>query len=281
MGKTIFVLKNLLVLIITLATFGLASRIVNGTGNMPQFMVDAYASSIFIKANTKTLAIISLCSIIVIFLLINFHFIKEGIHNKRFVKGLIYGGCFGIVWFFGFMELIIINHSENIAHHLRSGIRDLLCLSIFGLVAGIFLSKSDDTKIKRTSISLLSIPIVALFFASFHGAQFYFTFKPISAYQKISSFTDIMWLLTFGAWVGFMYYLFSPGIKFKNKYLKAAFFAYFIFGTDWLLFNLFYNIFLEIPLGDLLLRCLTGCTGIFIGLVICPTSHYPQRDRGL
>ncbi|MCX8131524.1 MAG: hypothetical protein N3I35_15705 [Clostridia bacterium] len=264
----IFIIKNFLVLIITILMFGAASKLINGTGNMPQFLIDAYESSMFLKTGTKTLAIISLCSIITVFLLLNFHMIKEGIHNNRLVKGLIYGGSFGIVWFFGFTEFIVINHSENALQHLRSSIRDLLCLSLFGLVAGALLCKSQNNRMKRNLSSLVSIPFIALFFAVFHGTQLYFTFRSVAERQTISGLLDIIWLLAFGMWIGFMYYLFCPGIRFKNKYLKSLFFSYSIFGTNWLLFNSFYNIFLDIPLWDLFIRCFTGCTGIFIGLVV-------------
>ncbi|MDF2593742.1 MAG: hypothetical protein K0R69_83 [Clostridia bacterium] len=262
-----FLLKNLIVYMTTILVFGVASKMINGSGNMPQFMIDAYETSIFIKTNTKTLAIVSLCSVIVVFLLISFHFIKDGIHNNRIIRGLIYGGSFGIVWFFGFTEMIIINHSDKIFYHLRSGVRDLLCLSLFGLTAGLLLCKNDNGKITRKPSSLLSVIFIGVFFAFFHGIQYYFTFESISAYQRVSHFTDVLWLLAFGAWIGFMYYILSPGIKLKNRYLGALFFSYFIFGTDWLLFNLFYNVFLDIPLWDLFLRCFAGCTGVFIGLV--------------
>lgn len=266
-NRIAFILKNIIVYIITLVCFALATKVIHGAGNMPRFMINAYDSSIFIKTNTKTLAIVGLCTLIITFLLINYHMINKGIHHNNILRGIIFGGAFGITWFFGFTEMNTINN-DNVPSHLISGVRDLLILSIFGLCAGLLFSKSNNSKIRRNPNSLLAIPLIAVFFALSHGMQLYFTFNEVSAYQKIDSVVDVIWLLGFGTWVGFMYYIFSPGIKTKNLIYHAFFFSYFIFGTDWILFNLFYNIFLDIPLIDLFLRCLSGCTGCFIGLCI-------------
>lgn len=260
----IFITKNLLVVIVTILIFGLVSKTIGGVGNMPQSLIDTYGDSIFVKNGAKLPAIITLCSIIMGFLLINFHVIKNGIHNNRLFKGLIFGSSFGILWFLGFTELIIIFNSGSFSH-LESSIRDFISLTVFGLLSGALLCKSDITKIERNPRSLMAVPFVAIIFAVFHGAQYYFTLDPINL--RISSFMDVLWLLATGAWIGFMYYLFSPGIKFNNKYLGILFFSFSVFGTNWLLYTSFYNIFLDIPLWDVFLRCFAGCTGVLIGLV--------------
>ncbi|KGK91486.1 hypothetical protein DP73_03510 [Desulfosporosinus sp. HMP52] len=259
----IFALKNLTVIIITILTFGSVSKLIGGVGNMPKSLIHTYGESIFVSNGVKLPAIIVLCSLIMVFLLINFNLIKDGIHNNRHFKGLIYGCSFGILWFFGFTELIVIFDSGNFSH-IESSIRDFMSLTVFGLLSGMLLCKSEITTIKRTPRSLMAVPFVAIMFAFFHGAQYYFTLEPINL--RINSFIDILWLLTTGGWIGFMYYLFSPGIKFKNKYVGIIFFSYSVFGTNWLLYTSFYNIFLAIPLWDVILRCLTSCTGVLVGL---------------
>ncbi|HBV87900.1 MAG TPA: hypothetical protein DEF42_14865 [Desulfosporosinus sp.] len=262
-NKILLILKSLIVIIVTILTFGLASKMIGDVGNMPQSLINTYGESIFIVKGAKLPAIIGLCSLIMVFLLINFYLIKDGIHNKRLFKGLIYGCSFGILWFFGFTELIVIFDSGSFSH-LESSIRDFTSLTVFGLVSGMLLCKSENTKIKRNPRSLLAIPIVAITFAVFHGAQYYFTLEPINL--KINSSMDVLWLLATGAWIGFMYYLFRPGIKLKNKYLGVLFFSFSVFGTNWLLYTSFYNIFLDIPLWDVLLRCFSSSTGVYIGL---------------
>lgn len=259
----IFAIKNLSVIIMTILTFGSVSKLIGSVGNMPQSLIDTYGESIFVSNGVKLPAIIVLCSLIMVFLLVNFNLIKDGIHNNRHFKGLIYGCSFGILWFFGFTELIVIFDSGSLSH-IESSIRDFTSLSIFGLVSGMLLCKSEITMIKRTPRSLMAVPFVAIMFAFFHGAQYYFTLEPINL--RINSFIDILWLLTTGGWIGFMYYLFSPGIKFKSKYVGIMFFSYSVFGTNWLLYTSFYNIFLDIPLWDVVLRCFSSSTGVLIGL---------------
>lgn len=256
-------MKNLAVIIITILTFGMVSKLIGSVGNMPQSLIDTYGESIFVSNGVKLPAIIVLCSLITAFLLINFNLIKDGIHNNSLFKGLIYGSSFGILWFLGFTELIVIFDSGSFSH-IESSIRDFTSLTVFGLASGMLLCKSDITIINRNPRSLMVVPFVAIMFAFFHGAQYYFTLEPINL--RINSSSDVLWLLTTGAWIGFMYYLFSPGIKFKNKYLGIVFFSFSVFGTNWLLYTSFYNIFLNIPLWDVVLRCFTSSTGVLIGL---------------
>ncbi|MDP4095018.1 MAG: hypothetical protein Q8920_16875 [Bacillota bacterium] len=261
-----FILKNLLVLILTLAAFPLASKLL-GTeaGNMPQVIKDNYSESFFIRNGLKLPAIILLCTAIIIFMLINYHKIKDGIHGNRFAKGIIYGSSFGIVWLTGFVSMTVFFKPTDMSH-FYSGIRDFCILTFFGLLAGWLLSNSSKTKIKRKPRTLLAIPLVAVFFAIMQGASFYYTFKP--AHITISSFFDVVYLLLSGAWIGFMYYLFKPGLNFRKKYLGSVFFSFSVFGINWLLYNAFYNIFVNIPLWDLLASSLSGILGVFIGLVI-------------
>lgn len=259
------VIKNIAVYLIALLTFFVASKLINGVGNMPQFMVDAYESSIFVKTGTKTIAMVTLCSLILVFLIYNFYQVKDGVHTNKVLSGMIYGASFGIVWFFGFLEMNTINN-DNVPAHIQSGIRDLVVLSIFGLSAGLLLAKNRTTPICRDRRTLWAIPFVSIGFALFHAAQLFIVLREVGAYQKIDSAIDVIWLLCFGAWLGGMYVVFLPGIKIKNKYLRALFFSFVFFGTDWLLFNLFYNIFLDIPLLDLTIRSSFGCLGVFLGL---------------
>ena len=271
----IFISKNIMVYMISLAIYPLIKKIAGTTiGNVPQIIRDNYADSYFIKKGWDLPALIILMSTIIVFLLINFHIIKDGIHNNRLLKGLIYGFSIGVLWFAGFIEMIVFFYSKNIGH-VYSGIRDLSFLTFFGLIAGCILCKSDNTKIKRKSGNFLVIPFVAIFFAIFHGLQFYLTYQPI--HVTINSFVDVLWLLATGSWIGFMYYLFSPGINFKKKYHGIMFFAFSVFGTNWLLYNSFYYIFVNAPFTDLFVRCISDILGVFIGLIIF--EWFTKRNR--
>lgn len=233
-------LKNAAAIIIVLILFPLLHSLFSGvSGHMPQIYSESYPKSIIIVSGMDRLAAMLLMSVISILLLINYHLIKDGLHRNRILNGLSYGASFGVLWIWGFLEMTVFFYGSDYAQgfgHFFSGIRDFSCLSIMCMVAGLFTIKSSERKInRRSSVTLLAIPFVSLFFGIFQYIQYFFTYQPLKIYPD--TLLEILWIAALGGWIGYMYYLMRPGIRFKNKACGVLFFSFSILGTNWFLFN--------------------------------------------
>jgi hypothetical protein len=262
--KTIFktMLKSIFIVIMTFAVFILLKNTIAQVGGMPQSFKDAYQESYFIRSGTFYPAIILLMTVILIHMLLNYIYLQKHIQCMTQVKGTLYGLAFGILWFFGFLELVVTYHSDFF-RHVTSGVRDLISLTVFGILAGLcFTTKAVDSDRKGESLGVMLY--TSVLFALFHGIQYFFTFKAIE--QHIDDIFTVVWLLSTGAWIGIMYYYLSP--KIENRVLKTIFFSVNTFGINWLLYTSFYHLFLDMPVYDLLIRCIFDMSGIWLGLLL-------------
>lgn len=225
------ILKSIPIVIITFAVFILLKNTIAQVGGMPQAFKNAYPESYFIKTGIFYPAITLFMTVILIHMLLNYIYLQKHIPCKAQVRGTLYGLAFGTLWFFGFLELIVVYHSDFF-RHVASGVRDLVTLTVFGILAGIFFTtKTNTIEKKRESIGVMLY--TSVFFAIFHGIQYYLTLNAIE--QHVDDIVTVFWLLATGAWIGIMYYYLSPRIN--NIAGKITFFAINTFGINWLLYT--------------------------------------------
>lgn len=256
------ILKSILIVIVTFAVFILLNNTIAQVGGMPQTLKNAYPESYFIKTGIFIPAIILFMTAILIHMLLNYIYLEKHIPCTAQVRGTLYGLAFGMLWFIGFLELIVTYHSD-FSRPVASGVRDLVSLTVFGILAGIFFTtKTNTIEKKRESIGVMLY--TSVFFAIFHGVQYYLTNKAIE--QNVDDFVTVFWLLATGAWVGIMYYYLSP--KINNIAGKITFFAINSFGINWLLYTSFYLLFLDMPVVDVLIRVGFDILGISLGLLM-------------
>ncbi len=265
MKKSIqLIMKIFFLFIITLMIFMLVHRFIGEIGRLPSSLMNAFEKSFFVKNGLFWQALITLTILVFIQLIISFRIVEKGMRQNKYIKGLLFGIAFGILWFFGFLELSITYH-DNIIVQVQNGIRDFISLVIFGLLSGILLGTKSIIKDSNKKNDLLVIPFTAISFAIFHGAQYYLTNPALD--QSIKNIYQILWLLSTGGWIGFMYMLLKPQIKNFNPILNSLFFAVIIIGIDWFFYNAFFNLWLDIPVFDLVIRQLFSTAGITVGLI--------------
>jgi hypothetical protein len=129
---------------------------------MPILFIEKYQSSIFIRNNILQLSLIAVMVICLIHIGLNYLLQKDNILINGKYGGMVFGLLFGILWFLGFIELIVIYQSDSLKH-LLSACRDLLTLAAFGIFLGLLIPKT----IKLNMITpryLLIIPIVGTIF---------------------------------------------------------------------------------------------------------------------
>ncbi len=232
---------------------------------IPSSLIDAYGPSTFVKNGVLVPAFFTLIITILVHLYVCFLIIDKGMRQKRFLKGLLFGAVFGVLWAFGFLELTLVYNSDLLIQ-IKSSIRDGSSLVVFGLLTGVFFgTKSTITEPARKN-GLLAVPLCALGFALFHGMQYYLTFPALD--QSIDNIVTILWLLGTGGWIGFMYFLIKPRIKKYGRVFNILFFTVVLVGIDWTLFTYFFNLYLDIPVFDMNIRCLFDLAGIGLGLSV-------------
>lgn len=266
-GKTIrawsTILRYASIIVCTFAVFLVCRKLIGATGRFPKTFADLYAPSVFIKTGTFVPAMIGLNAAILVLLISQFRLVQIALPGRPWQKGLLYGASFGLLWFIAFFELIFVYGSEHPINHIFSGLRDLCTLSSCGLLAGLLFGEDRPKIDQRERESPFSILVVAAFFSLGHFLQYAVTFPGLT--QEIDKLDSILWLTGLGLWIGFQYYLFSPGLRGRNLLFRNLHFSVLVFGSNWLLYNSFYALFLDIPLWGIFIRCFAGVLGVFVG----------------
>jgi hypothetical protein len=252
----------------TFIIFFAAIRLIGAVGigdlkGIPSSLIDAYGPSTFVKNGALIPAFFTLISLIIVHLFVCFLIVQKGMRQKQYLKGLLYGAAFGVLWAFGFLELTVVYNSDLLVQ-VKSSIRDGSALAVFGLLAGVFFGTRSAIAEPSRKSGLLAVPLCALGFALFHGAQYYLAFPALD--QSIDNMVTILWLLGTGGWIGFMYFILNPRIKKYGWALNVLFFTIVLVGINWALFTFFFNLYLDIPVFNMTIRCLFDLIGIALGL---------------
>jgi hypothetical protein len=255
-------LKGIAVLIVTFAVFLLLKKLIGNIGGMPRVFTEAYPPSIFVRMDIVPAAASVIMTIIMTHLLLNYMRVRRTIPVAPMFRGSMYGFMYGILWFFGFLEMVVVNNSD-VFRHVSSGVRDCVSLGTFGTMAGILFYSRDKAPV-ADDISFVVIIPVSIFFALFHQAQFYFTFPEVN--QHVYDVRGVVWLFAAGAWIGFMYYVFR--LSGKSTLRRVVYFSVNLFGINWLLYNSFYRVFIDIPVSDIIIRCAFDVAGVIAGLCV-------------
>jgi hypothetical protein len=258
-------LKGLLIMILSFLTFLLLQKIIAPFSELPTVLTQNYGESIFVQNGLLLQSRIGMGVLIITHLVIIIVLFGRKIHKSVILRGILGGASFGFFWLISFIELILVCNSPHFSY-IQAGIRDCLWLTLTGLYTGIIFSKPKESAIKRSKMDLLAIPLIGLFFAAFHDIQYYLTFPPL--HLNAENPVSMLWLFLFGCSVGFVYYLFRTGIKFKNIIMKSFCFSFIIIGINWILNNFFFECEISLPLIDMLIRCFMGIIGIFIGTLL-------------
>ena len=264
------ILKGSLVIIFTFAVFLIVKRMIADVGGMPHVLVSAYQPAFFALRGIVPAAASVLMLIIMIHLLLNYIRGANTIRCVPPVRGALYGFMYGALWFLGFLEMYFVNGS-SLQRHALSGARDVIALSAFGLFAGLMFIPRE--RVATACESLIVVVPVSACFAVFHQAQYFIAFPEVN--QHVHDVSGLIWLLACGAWIGVMYYFLRPSMEGIHR--RILFFSANMFGVNWLLYNSFYRVFLDIPVGDILIRTGFDVAGVSLGLYLYESMRKAER----
>jgi hypothetical protein len=258
-------LKCLLILVGTFAVFLAMRSLLADVGGMPSAFRNAYGESTFIRTGTFPIAVVILMTMILLHLMEGFRRADGLSLLPRALRGAFFGLLFGLLWFIGFLELVVVYNSP-LERHVASGIRDLVTLTCFGVLVGALfpVRAARAERGLRASRLALAAACGSAGFSLFHWAQYALTLPALE--QRVDDLPSVLWLMGAGAWIGVMYVFLADRSVPPSR--RAAIFAFYTFGLNWLLYTSFYLLFLDIPVTDTLLRWLFDGVGVFLGLLL-------------
>ncbi len=185
-------------------------------------------------------------------------------------KGLLFGMSLGIIWAFGFLTGWAFLGTTLRAETLNIVI-DLVGLSAGGYFIGLLAGQDLAPAPREVPKPWLAVVFVAFGFVTAHslGAALIsdLLVETADLLLRPGSLLQYGLLLGLGVWAGRVFVMLRHALPLRNTMLRAAFFAFGVFGHSWVLFHLFFVIEFSGVLATTLLTGLMGSVGVFVGII--------------
>lgn len=234
-----------------------------------------YPPSYFVRNGLFLPAAAIALFIIFLFLCIVFISIQENLPGSTLAKGIRFGVSFGGLWLIGVIGMSIFFGSP-LRHEVLGGASDCASLIILGVLLGAFTATDSfdgsDGSLMRMIAALL---IIAFFFTIGQFAAFMLMIE--LPYFNISGSSTFVWTVILGVWFGVSYWLLRHGIiKEYSPVKRSFFFGGIVIGINWILFNLFVLLFVDLPILDPIILSVLNVVSIIVGIFVFETL-FPHR----
>jgi|GEM_PF-3025784 len=217
-------------------------------------------------------------------ILLVFIFFQKSWPAKGAMKGLIFGACFGFLWFYGMLEASFAL-GTSLMHEFLFGLSEMPAILLMGFLAGKLFAKGEEETARAGSISgtinradIFSAAMIVLFLA---GGRF-FSYAVAGVEPAWRSLPYALWTIGFAAVVGAIYLVLGKNLA-GGAVRKALHFGFIVFGVNWMLFNLFVPYLFIVPLGDILhhfvLRVVLDCCYISGGITAASFFREEAESR--
>ena len=192
--------------------------------------------------------------------------IQRNLFGTRIQKGLLYSSFFGVLWFYGMIE----GHIEQNASLIKEiifGLGEMIPIILMGILLAI--SFTEDSKNKINSLFKKYNLLLVLCIAIIYVLGRYLTYAVIgveSAYLR-KMIPTFLWVSGNGILIGSMYYFLIHKNENQSFFKKAFIFSFLVFGTDWILFNLFAPLLFDISFFDIIWRPIIDILCVFSGIL--------------
>lgn len=223
----------------------------------------SFKPSIFVREGLKIPSICIYAFIVYFELAIVFTFIEDKLPGKKWYKGLLFSFPFGILYFTGMFEGMLL-WSDTILNSILMGLADFTSILFMGILLGIFTGTNQSCNEKKSKP--LSIFIVTIFIIL--GRYFSYSVLHIQSAYASKPLGTFIWTLCVGLSVGIMYFNLKQGIKGNSLVSRGIFLGAIIFGLNWLMYHLYIAILAEVSFTDIFTRvgidALFAAVGVFI-----------------
>ncbi|MCP5073874.1 MAG: hypothetical protein GY947_11345 [Rhodobacteraceae bacterium] len=256
-------------LIATLAFWGLIRLIFPALDYYPpEQLVARFERSWFVTAGIRKATMVAYAACAVLFMTVFFSVVQQRWPGRGVMKGFIFATFLSVIWAIAFlMGWGFLGMSLQAA--LLNGVIDWIGLAAAGLAIGAVMG--TNTKGNATAISWPAVFLVSLVFLLVYaiGAAVSASAFPASIDLLRLPSRPIHFLLLFGlgVWSGLMFAVLRTGLPFANRWARAAFFAFGVFGHSWAWFHLFFVIEFASVLPLVLTTGLIGAVSAFAGVM--------------
>ena len=180
-----------------------------------------------------------------------FVLIQKNMPGTKTTKGWRYGIAFGSLSLLAIIEMNLVFDS-SLVDELRGGAADGVSLVLLALILSWMTSTNNLIIRQQTNLNWKPFVLIPLFFLI--GRYFGYAIVHImSAYMEKPG-TTFLWTLSIGVWLSVMYQLLREERNDISAILRAIRFGGLVFGSYWLIYNLFVLVFVQVSVLDLFVR---------------------------
>ena len=194
-------------------------------------------------------------------LTIVFALIQDHLPGDRAMKGWRYGIAFGVLCFLAIFEMSLIFDSSPV-DELRTSATDAISILLLGVLLGRLAGTDSQDARKRTKIgwkSIIAIPLAFLI-----GRYFAYGIVHIMSAYAQKPIATFFWTLGLGWSIAIAYFLLKE-IDRKPSAVHAFRFGVLIFGSYWLIYNLFVLVFVKVSVLDIFARVIIDVLSVTVG----------------
>lgn len=194
-------------------------------------------------------------------LAIVFTLIQDRLPGDRAMKGWRYGIAFGVLCFLAIFEMSLIFNS-SVVDEVRASATDAISILMLGVLLGRFAGTDNQYAGKRSKIGWMAIiPIPISFLIGRYFGYGIFHIMSVYTQKPIATF---LWTLAIGWSIAITYFLLKERDR-KSSAVHAFRFGFLIFGSYWLIYNLFVLVFVRVSVLDIFARVIIDVLSVTIG----------------
>lgn len=257
------------VLIATLVFWGLIRLVFPALDYYPpEQLLARWERSWFVTAGIRKATMATYAACALVFMTVFLAVVQDRWPGRATTKGFIFASFLGVIWAIAFlMGWGFLGMGLQAA--LLNGVIDWIGLAAAGSAIGAVMG--TNTKGTAGAISWPAVILVGLVFLLMYwaGAALFAGVFPASTDLLRLPSQPVHFLLLFalGIWSGLMFAVLRQGLPFANRWARAAFFAFGVFGHSWAWFHLFFVIEFAGVLPLVLSTGLIGAVSAFAGVM--------------
>jgi hypothetical protein len=199
--------------------------------------------------------------------------IQKTLHGTKQLKGALFGIALGGMYLIGMIEVYVI-YPVSLFGEFYTGMVDGSGILLMSLLLGKFMVDDIPDRERMAGPTFPAILIIPVIYVLMR--YFSYTVLHIESSYSTRPLVTFIWTAGMGCWGGVMYMLIGRGIGYENPLKQAMVFGGFVFGINWVIFNLFALLFIRVSVLDLLYRSIFDSLAVIIGVYI--SSRFSRKQ---
>ena len=199
--------------------------------------------------------------------------IQKTLYGTKQLKGALFGIALGGMYLIGMIEAYV-TYPVSLFGEFYTGMVDGSGILLMSLLLGKYMADDMPDRERLACPAFPAILIIPVIYVLIR--YFSYTVLHIESSYSTRPLVTFIWTAGMGCWGGVMYLLIGRGKGYENHLKQAVVFGGFVFGINWVIFNLFALLFIRVSVLDLLYRSLFDSLAIIIGIYI--SSFFSRKQ---